>query len=58
MGAKFSVHNIYVGGGQGSKVVNKENKIISKEGNFTERTDLTSKEFKMLSLAKVPRAPT
>ena len=45
-------------GGRGSKAVNKENKIISEEGNFTEMTYLTNKEFRMLSLMKMSRAPT
>ena len=45
-------------GGRGSKVVNKENKGISKEENFTNRTYLTNKEFRMLPLMKMPRAPT
>ena len=45
-------------GGRGLKAVNKENKIISQEGNFTERTYLTNKEFRMLLLMKMPRAFT
>ena len=45
-------------GGRGSKAVNKENKGISKEENFTNRTYLTNKEFGMLPLMTMPRAPT
>jgi len=45
-------------GGRGSKAVNKENKGISEEGNFTKRTYLTNKEFRILPLMKMPRAPT
>jgi len=45
-------------GGQGSKTVNKENKGISKEGNFIERTYLTNKKFGMLPLVKMLREPT
>ena len=48
---------MYLVGGRGSKVVNKENKGISEE-NFTNRTYLTDKEFGMLPLMKMPRAPT
>ena len=44
--------------GRGSKAVNKENKGISEEENFTNRTYLTNKEFGMLPLMKMPRAPT
>ena len=54
---KKKIQNQLVGG-QGSKAVNKENKGISKERNFTERTYLTNKEIGMLPLAKMPRAPT
>ena len=45
-------------GGRGSKAINKENKGIFGEGNFTERTYLTNKEFGILPLVKMPKAPT
>ena len=45
-------------GGRRSKTVNKENKGISKEGNFIERTYLTNKKFGMLPLVKMLRDPT
>ena len=45
-------------GGRGSKVVNRGNKSNSEEGNFMEKTCLTSKEFGMMLLMKMPRVPT
>ena len=45
-------------GGQGSKAVNKENKRIFEKANFTMKTYLTNKEFGMLPLMKMLRAPT
>ena len=42
----------------GLKAINKEIKGIFEEGNFTERTYLTNKEFGMLPLMKMLRAPT
>ena len=45
-------------GGQGSKVVNGGRKSNSEEGNYTERTCLTSKEFGMMLLMKISRIPT
>ena len=45
-------------GGRGSKMVNGGHKSNSEEGNYTERTCLTSKEFVMMLLMKISRIPT
>ena len=45
-------------GGQGSKVVNGGSKSNSKEGNYMERTCLTSKEFGIMLLMMMPRVHT
>ena len=49
---------ISIMGGRGLKVVNGSCNSNSKEGNYTKRTCLTSKEFGMMLLMKISRIPT